>query len=153
MILGDLGRNQSFGLSSASVFRCPDAGLPPPPNMDPVIHFPLGGASGEAPVTRRGPCLVVWADGGGLPSCGLLPRGIPRGPVGGRLPRRGRWFHGVSEWEKTRSSERVSQLWRRSCLRPLPAQVPAKRAELVPVSLELGFELHHAEKAYIMLNT
>lgn len=32
------------------------------------------------------------------------------------------------------------------------AQVPAGRAKLVPVSLELGFELHHAEKAYIMLN-
>ncbi|CAM9480494.1 unnamed protein product, partial [Hapterophycus canaliculatus] len=31
-------------------------------------------------------------------------------------------------------------------------QVPAGRAELVPVSLELGFELHHAEKGYIMLN-
>lgn len=31
-------------------------------------------------------------------------------------------------------------------------QVPADRTELVPVSIDLGFELHHAEKAYIMLN-
>lgn len=34
----------------------------------------------------------------------------------------------------------------------LPPQIPADRTELVPVSLELGFELHHAEKAYVMLN-
>ena len=31
-------------------------------------------------------------------------------------------------------------------------QVPADRTELVPVSLDRGFELHHAEKSYIMLN-
>lgn len=31
-------------------------------------------------------------------------------------------------------------------------QVPADRTELVPVSQDLGFELHHAEKEYIMLN-
>lgn len=34
----------------------------------------------------------------------------------------------------------------------LVPQVPSERTELVPVSIEMGFELHHAEKAYIMLN-
>lgn len=32
------------------------------------------------------------------------------------------------------------------------SQIPVDRTELVPVSLELGFELHHAEKEYVMLN-
>jgi len=31
-------------------------------------------------------------------------------------------------------------------------QVPADRTELVPVSIDRGFEIHHAEKSYIMLN-
>ena len=49
-------------------------------------------------------------------------------------------------------------LWRSpiSCLvSVLPTascQIPVDRTELVPVSLELGFELHHAEKEYVMLN-
>ena len=34
----------------------------------------------------------------------------------------------------------------------LAPQIPVDRTELVPVSLELGFELHHAEKEYVMLN-
>lgn len=33
-----------------------------------------------------------------------------------------------------------------------PSQIPVDRTELIPVSLDLGFELHHAEKEYVMLN-
>ncbi|CAM9201160.1 unnamed protein product [Ectocarpus sp. 12 AP-2014] len=44
------------------------------------------------------------------------------------------------------------EAWRSSGKKGVWLKVPADRTELVPVSIDLGFELHHAEKAYIMLN-
>ncbi|CAM9747906.1 unnamed protein product, partial [Scytosiphon promiscuus] len=44
------------------------------------------------------------------------------------------------------------EAWRAAGKKGVWLKVPAGRAELVSVSLDLGFELHHAEKAYIMLN-
>lgn len=51
-----------------------------------------------------------------------------------------------TKWNKTKRGETTrNRRW------PL-VQVPVERVELVKVSLEMGFELHHAEKEYIMLN-
>ncbi|CAM9922975.1 unnamed protein product, partial [Ectocarpus fasciculatus] len=44
------------------------------------------------------------------------------------------------------------EAWRSTGKKGVWLKVPADRTELVPASIDLGFELHHAEKAYIMLN-
>eukprot|EP00752_Nemacystus_decipiens_P017182 g15392.t2 len=54
--------------------------------------------------------------------------------------------------EFTSSLEASLDEWRSAGKKGVWLKVPADRTELVPVSLGLGFELHHAEKAYVMLN-